>query len=108
MALRAAPERLPQMARIGRHVLVAGRVQGVAFRWYAHARAGELGVDGWVQNLEDGRVEALLEGEEERVEAMLRWLAHGPPAARVTGCQVSERAPGGLVGFEIRRSGRGA
>ncbi len=95
------------MARIGRHVLGAGRVQGVAFRWYAHARAGELGVDGWVRNLEDGRVEALLEGETERVLAILRWLARGPPAARVTACEVSERAPLGLAGFEIRRSAHG-
>lgn len=92
------------MARIGRHVTVAGRVQGVAFRWMARARAGELGVHGWVRNLDDGRVEALVEGEEEAVGAMLRWLAKGPPAARVTSCEVVDRAPAGLAGFEIRRS----
>ncbi|HID18486.1 TPA: acylphosphatase, partial [Candidatus Bathyarchaeota archaeon] len=47
------------------HVYVAGRVQGVFFRWYTRDEAVRLGVKGWVQNLPDGRVEAVFEGERE-------------------------------------------
>jgi len=60
-------------------VRVTGRVQGVAFRW--HAR--ELGVVGWVQNLEDGSVEAHVEGAREAVEALIAWLHEGPALSRV-------------------------
>ncbi len=93
------------MASVCRHVLVSGRVQGVAFRWYAREAAEGLGVSGWVRNLPDGRVEAWIEGEEGSVRAMLGWLEKGPPAAHVTGVQVSERDPEGVEGFEVRRGG---
>jgi len=91
------------MPIVCRHVLVSGRVQGVGFRWHARAKAEELGLAGWVRNLPDGRVEALVEGEAPAVEAMLAWLARGPSAARVTGVQVVERASEGLTSFEQRR-----
>ena len=51
------------MDRVGRHVYVSGRVQGVAFRWYAQEKAVELGVRGWIRNLGDGRVEAWVEAD---------------------------------------------
>ncbi|NOT32377.1 MAG: acylphosphatase [Planctomycetes bacterium] len=86
-----------------RHVFVAGRVQGVGFRWHARAKAQELGLAGWVRNLPDGRVELWLEGEEQPVGAMLAWLAKGPPSARVTGVEAVERACEGSAGFELRR-----
>ena len=91
------------MARIAREVLISGRVQGVAFRWYAKERADALGVDGWVANQLDGGVAAWVEGEEARVTEMLAWLRRGPPAARVSGLDAADRAPLGLRGFEIRR-----
>ncbi len=91
---------MPQLAR---HVLVSGRVQGVGFRWHTRARAQELGLVGWVANLPDGRVEAWLEGEPAALEAMLAWLAKGPPAARVTSVEVVEHPPSGLTGFGVRR-----
>jgi len=91
------------MALVCRHVIVTGRVQGVAFRWNARAQAQELGVAGWVRNLYDGRVEAWIEGEATAVAAMLAWLERGPPAARVDATEVSEREPEGLAGFEVRR-----
>ena len=91
------------MALVCRHVFVIGRVQGVAFRWNARARAEELGLAGWVRNLYDGRVEAWVEGDDGAVRSMLAWLEQGPPGARVTGTQVSEREPAGLSGFEVRR-----
>jgi len=75
-------------------VLVSGRVQGVAFRAYAQARARELGLAGWVRNLANRRVEACFDGAPERVEAMLAWCRdEGSPASRVTGVEVREETP---------------
>lgn len=64
-------------------VVVHGRVQGVAYRHYTRLMARELGVAGWVRNLPDGSVEALLEGEEAAVNTLVAWCRTGPPAARV-------------------------
>ena len=86
----------------GRHVLVSGSVQGVAFRWYAQEKAAELGISGWIRNLADGRVETWVEAEDERVAAMVSWLSRGPPSAHVTGVEVRERDPEGFEAFEIR------
>ena len=89
--------------RVARHVVVSGRVQGVAFRWHAVETARELGVTGWIRNLPDGSVEGHVEGPAERVERMLDWLRHGPPIARVTGVAVSETAARHEPGFEVLR-----
>jgi len=68
---------------IRRTVVVHGLVQGVAFRHYACQRAQELGITGWVRNLQDSTVEGLFEGDETAVNAMVEWCRTGPPAARV-------------------------
>ncbi len=60
------------------HLLVSGRVQGVAFRAYTVDEARRLGVAGWVRNLPDGRVEAMFEGGKRDVEEMLLWCRRGP------------------------------
>jgi acylphosphatase len=86
-----------------RRVVVRGRVQGVGFRWSATDEAERLGLAGWVENRDDGTVEAVVEGEESAVEAMLAWLRHGPRTARVTGVDVQEEQPEGLHGFGVRR-----
>lgn len=65
------------------HVFVSGRVQGVFFRSNTRAKAQELGIKGWVRNLEDGRVEAVFEGDKEVVEKMIQWCRKGPAYARV-------------------------
>ena len=91
------------MSLVCRHVLVAGRVQGVGFRWHARVKAQELGLGGWVANLPDGRVEGWIEGEESAVEAMLAWLRKGPPSAHVTNVEVVADAPRGLTAFGVRR-----
>jgi len=65
------------------HVLITGRVQGVAFRADTRWTAQQIGVSGWVRNRRDGSVEAVVEGEEERVEKMLAWCRRGPALARV-------------------------
>jgi acylphosphatase len=65
------------------HVIVAGRVQGVFFRAVTQQTAKGFNLTGWVCNMADGRVEAVLEGEDENVDKMLAWCHIGPPAARV-------------------------
>lgn len=78
------------MANICRHCFVSGLVQGVFFRQHTQDRAIELGVTGWVKNIPDGRVEALLCGEEKSVHNMLEWLHQGSPSAEVSGVEVLE------------------
>jgi acylphosphatase len=70
------------------HVFVSGRVQGVFFRQKTKEQAESLGVDGWVRNLADGRVEAIFEGEENGVKTLVEYCHHGPSAAKVTNVEV--------------------
>ncbi len=85
------------------HILVSGRVQGVAFRIATVEEAQRLGgLAGWVRNLRDGRVEALAEGERSKVEALVAWCHRGPPPARVMDVEVSWQAAQGDLGpFDI-------
>lgn len=67
-----------------RRVVVRGRVQGVGFRYYVVRNARDLGVCGTVRNCADGAVEAVFQAERvEAVEALIRRIREGPPAARV-------------------------
>jgi acylphosphatase len=84
-------------------VLVSGKVQGVYFRANTREQARERGVDGWVRNLRDGRVEAVFEGPADDVDAMVEWCHEGSPAARVDDVEAEYDDPEGLGGFEIRR-----
>ena len=79
------------MARIRRHFLIEGWVQGVGFRHAAAGKAFSLSLTGWVRNLPDGAVEVQAQGEEDCVLEMEKWLRRGPPMARVTRCTVIER-----------------
>jgi acylphosphatase len=88
--------------RIRRRVVVSGRVQGVAFRAGTRAEARRLGVGGWVRNRADGSVEAIFEGDESAVAALVAWCAEGPRFARVEAVDVREETPEGLAGFEVR------
>lgn len=86
-------------------VAIHGRVQGVGFRWSASRAAQDLGLAGWVQNVADGSVEALLIGEDDAVEKMLAWCREGPPSAHVTRVDQRDgyrRDVPELRGFEIR------
>ena len=65
------------------HVYISGRVQGVCFRAMTQRTALNLKLTGWVRNMDDGRVEALLEGEDAAVDQMISWCHSGPPLARV-------------------------
>ena len=86
--------------------LVRGRVQGVGFRWFVRERARELGVHGWVRNLDDGSVEVEAEGDEASLDRLRRVLLEGPPGARVSAVEdlpagdPDERLP---YPFAIRR-----
>ena len=65
------------------HLLISGRVQGVAFRYYAQDIAQSLGIKGWVKNCWDGKVEILVEGEEDKVKELIDWCYRGPRSAIV-------------------------
>lgn len=66
-----------------RHLIFRGRVQGVGFRWFAHDTARTLGLTGWVRNLDDGSVEAEVEGEPEKLDDFLGRMKTGNTPARV-------------------------
>ena len=85
------------------HVHISGRVQRVFFRANTCERARSLVLCGWVRNTSSGGVEAVFEGERERLEEMLEFCRRGPPGARVTGVEVKwEDYKGEFSGFETR------
>ena len=85
------------------HVWVSGIVQGVFFRANTKDLALRLGVNGWVRNLPDGRVEAVFEGEEEKVKEIIEFCKKGPPGSRVDEIDVKEEEyKGEFNSFEIR------
>ncbi len=65
------------------HMLITGRVQGVGFRESMRLVAQALDVTGWVRNLADASVEAVVQGEETAVDRLLGWCHNGPPGANV-------------------------
>lgn len=88
---------------VARRFLISGRVQGVGFRFFVDARATAEGVHGWVRNLPDGRVEALLEGDKESVDRVEAALWRGPSGAVVEDVAWEAAAPSGrATGFSIR------
>lgn len=85
------------------HIFVSGFVQRVGFRYSMRVAARRLGVRGWVRNLFDGRVEAVLEGPRDRVEELIEWARRGPSGAIVKGVKVIwEQYRGEFDDFEIR------
>jgi acylphosphatase len=69
-------------------VVIRGRVQGVFFRAEAAERARSLGLAGWVRNNRDGTVEAVFQGDRDRIESMVAWCRRGPAAASVEDVEV--------------------
>jgi acylphosphatase len=82
-------------------VRVRGRVQGVFFRAEASERARSLRLAGWVRNCPDGSVEAVFEGDDERVASMVDWCRHGPSGARVDDVDVKWEQAAGEAGFRV-------
>ena len=84
------------------HAIISGRVQGVFFRMETMRAAQRIGVSGWVRNLRDGTVEAVFEGDETRIDAMINWCKEGPPHAHVTDVKVDrEEYTGEFDSFKI-------
>lgn len=80
---------------------VRGLVHGVFFRASLSQLADAEGVAGWVRNLSDGSVEALLEGSEDSVNKLVEWSRHGPPSARVDSVEATKTRVRSLKGFRI-------
>lgn len=85
------------------HIIVKGRVQGVFFRDYTRRQALQLNLTGWVRNLRDGTVEAILSGSEKNISSMLEWLKEGSPHSRVDSLQIEEiEVDDTYTSFEVR------
>jgi acylphosphatase len=87
-----------------RQIRLDGRVQGVGFRYALRDEAQRLGLAGWVRNCADGSVEALVQGETQAVETLVRWARRGPRAARVESLSETDPEPQfdrSYSGFEI-------
>ena len=85
------------------HVLISGKVQGVFFRYHTQQLAKKLGLNGWVRNTSNGKVEAVFEGEEDKIKKMLEFCKKGPALARVEKVEVKEeKFKGKFKDFEIR------
>jgi acylphosphatase len=92
------------LARV--HVRLAGRVQGVGFRWATAEEARRRQLTGWVRNLDSNAVEAVFEGPRAMVEDMLRWCTDGPSGAYVRDVRAAwDEPPEHFSGFEIRHAG---
>jgi acylphosphatase len=78
---------------VARRFTISGRVQGVGFRWFTKDVADREGVTGWVRNLPDGRVEALVEGDTDAVTRVERSLRMGPRGARIATFRSDDELP---------------
>ena len=89
------------MSSVRAHAVITGRVQGVFYRASCRDEATARGLAGWVRNESDGSVEAVFEGPEKDVRAMLDWCRKGPPHAAVRDVAIDWETPKGESGFRI-------
>ena len=90
------------MANARAHIFISGRVQGVFYRSTTKHKATKYGIKGWIRNLQDGRVEAVFEGEETDVNRLVRFCRKGSPWCRVDNIEVYwESYTGDLLDFRI-------
>lgn len=91
------------MTIVQKHLWISGRVQGVFYRASTQQKAHELAIKGWVKNLPDGRVEAMLIGPEHAIQELIAWCKHGPDRAIVDNIVVKTIHPvDSFSDFEIR------
>ncbi len=86
------------------HLYINGRVQGVFYRAFTREVADSLGLKGWVRNLKDGRVEAVFEGDEDKISIAIERCKEGPPYAKVDNIEIIWEEPEGLAEFEIKKT----
>lgn len=75
------------------HIFVSGKVQGVFLRYNTRREAQKLGITGWIWNLPDGRVEAVFEGEKDKIEKIIEWLRKGPTFTKIEKVEVKWEKP---------------
>ena len=81
---------------------ITGKVQGVFYRDSSQEKAQQLGLSGYAKNMQDGSVEALVQGEEGAIKAFVDWAAQGPPSAEVKNVEVKWQSPtGAITGFDV-------
>mgnify|MGYP000527067372 CR=1 FL=1 len=86
------------------HLLISGRVQGVTFRASTKSKAESLALKGWVRNTEDGKVEAVIEGEKDKIKKLIDWARQGPTLAKVEDIKIEwEERQNDLEKFQIKR-----
>ncbi len=83
------------------HLIVSGKVQGVFFRVNVRNKAVELGLKGYAKNLENGDVEVVAEGSQEKIKEFVDFIRKGPGISRVTGIQVTHKEPENFKSFEV-------
>lgn len=85
-----------------REIHYSGHVQGVGFRFTTRDVAARFDVSGWVKNLPDGRVKAVVEGRPAELDQFQQALAEAM-AGHIDQTDVeTESATGDMEGFEIR------
>jgi len=82
---------------------ITGTVQGVLFRKFIEENANRIGVRGFVRNLDDGRVEVVIEGLDDKVKEMLEICKTGNPHSKIREIKMQEMPHQGFVGFKIMR-----
>jgi len=81
------------MEKVRAHIIVSGKVQGVGYRNNTFKQAKKIGVNGWIRNLEDGRVEAVFEGEKQEVEKIVNWAKRGPLSTNISDFKIEWQEP---------------
>jgi acylphosphatase len=84
------------------HIFISGFVQGVSFRYFIKTNARRLGITGWVQNTEEGGVEAVFAGNKEKIEEMITLCRKGPMLAEVKHVGFDWEEPEAFSDFTIQ------
>jgi acylphosphatase len=94
---------LHRSMKIRINAVFKGRVQGVFFRDWTRRKAYEIGLTGWVRNLDNGDVDAVFEGDSDKINEILDWLKTRHPHARVDKIEAETgKYTGEFLGFEIK------
>ncbi|MGM0499409.1 MAG: acylphosphatase [Bacillota bacterium] len=87
---------------VQKHIFISGKVQGVGFRAFIRREAAVLNIRGWAKNLIDGRVEAVIQGDKNKVAQMIEKLKEGPSYARVDNLKINEEELTEYSDFQIK------